>query len=87
LPQDAPLPPLAEVDQGELESVCAELQANLASADYGASVLMEKHATLLRAGLGPQFDRVAAAVADFDFDVATRQLEDLLRRRVGQIPD
>ena len=86
LPQDGPSVLPAEVDRQQLLAVCTELLGLLASADYKANILLERHAGLLQAGLGPEFQKLAAAVSSFDFDIAARRLEQWLRSRSDAPP-
>jgi two-component system sensor histidine kinase/response regulator len=84
LPQDGPMLPAAAavaVDEQQLRAVCQELHGLLGSADYKANILLERHAALLQAGLGTDFEKLAAAVSAFDFDVAAERLDTMLRCR------
>ena len=49
----------------------------LAEDDPRAADVWRDHASLLRVGLGGQFDTVAQALADFEFGVALQALENL----------
>ena len=87
LPADGTPATAVEVDHGALEQVCRDLHSRLASADYGANALLEQQAGLLQAGLGKTFERISAAVANFDFDAASRHLDQWLKSRSGPAAD
>ena len=64
-------------DAHQFQAVRKQLAGLLAEDDPRAADVWRDHASLLRVGLGGQFDTVAQALADFEFGVALQALENL----------
>jgi signal transduction histidine kinase/HPt (histidine-containing phosphotransfer) domain-containing protein/ActR/RegA family two-component response regulator len=72
---DAAQPDAQPVDATQLQAVCNELGALLASNNAEAELLLQTQRGLLRNGLGVKFDSLAQQVQDFDFSDALLTLE------------
>ncbi len=68
----------APVDTQQFKRIGGELRALLASDDAAALDLLEQHRGLLQQVLGPDFDTMARAAADFDFSQALELLDGAL---------
>lgn len=78
---EKPVKPAAPVDPRMLKSVFKALDAALAQGDLSAAELLKDHDTLLRAGLGEEFEPLARQVAEFDFERARATLHVLRQPR------
>ncbi|MGC3984664.1 MAG: ATP-binding protein [Pseudorhodoferax sp.] len=65
-------------DMQQFKRIGGELRALLASDDAAALDLLEQHSGLLQQVLGPDFDTLARAAADFDFGQALELLDGAL---------
>jgi two-component system sensor histidine kinase/response regulator len=74
LPEQAPLATIAEVDEGQLASVCQHLLALLADNDSQAENLLQVHAALLCTAFGAHFDNIEMALDQFEFERAHKLL-------------
>jgi hypothetical protein len=81
------------LDPERFAAVCAQLQKLLAESDCASLDLAQSEAGLLRAGLGPRYEALLAAIGDFDFDHALECLPDPeqeshhLRKMESSAPD
>lgn len=64
-----------QIDKAELEAVYEQLIRQLESDDFTSGSTIEKHESLLRAGLNQQFEKLSAAVENYDFSGALEILK------------
>jgi two-component system sensor histidine kinase/response regulator len=77
LPTQAAVAVDPNVDRGTVTRICSELAHLLADNNLEAGDLMADHETLLHSAFGLDFEPVATAVRNFDFDAALAQLQSL----------
>jgi signal transduction histidine kinase/DNA-binding response OmpR family regulator/HPt (histidine-containing phosphotransfer) domain-containing protein len=73
LPAESAPQPVA-MDPKQLESACRRLARLLADSNSEAGAVLQANESLLRQGLGTDFDAIAVATEGFDFDSALQQL-------------
>jgi len=61
---------VAEVDPQRLDAIRAELKTQLLASNTRSLDLLTEHASLLRAWMGNDFERLQGAIEQFDFDAA-----------------
>lgn len=77
LPDAAPeLAAAAAVDERHLLRTTARLRELLREMDADAVELLDENAAMLRASLGTHFEPIAAALKNYDFDLALRELNE-----------
>lgn len=74
LPATAPEMAIAPGEREQFHALSAQLQQLLAESDYASLELAERQAGLLRAGLGERYEKLLAAIGNFDFDQASAYL-------------
>ena len=72
----APQTSVVKVDPAQLQRVCRELAELLHSSNVEARLLLKDQTTLLRSGLGEQFESIQSLVQDFEFSQALTALYD-----------
>lgn len=65
---------IAPGEREQFHALSAQLQQLLAESDYASLELAERQAGLLRAGLGERYEKLLAAIGNFDFDQASAYL-------------
>jgi two-component system sensor histidine kinase/response regulator len=76
LPAEPGVAPTPNYDHAEFAAVRAALEQLLVESRFEAGGLLERHRALLHAGLGEHYAALAAAVQAFDYEAATRALQD-----------
>ncbi len=74
LPASIPATASPTLDQEKFSLVCARLESLLKMSDFASVALVERHASLLRAGLGERYEPLRAAINDFDYARALEYL-------------
>jgi len=74
LPAESRAAEVAVVNLPELREVCRHLARFIEEGDFDAGHELDAYEGLLRAGLNTRFDKIRAAIKDFDFDTASQEL-------------
>ena len=73
--------PIHQQDREQLLRVCRKLAEQLGAGEFAATVLLDRHADLIRKAFGPDYTRLARAVTQFDFEAALAVLIQAARTR------
>ena len=86
LPESITVPAAREIDIQQFREVCANLVPQLESGAFSAGHVLEAHEALLRAGLGSSFEAIKAAIHEFDYEAALRELNKAIAARKQSPP-
>ena len=73
-PAQPPALPTTALDPQQLSALCKRIEQLLVNSDAEANAEWEKHADVLRQGLGEDFGAIDSAIEDFEYETALERL-------------